>query len=355
MLLNACSSDNNDNGNGTTQPEIQQLSNLPLTGGIADVWGYFDNARNREYAIVGFGIFVSGPDPNSGIHIVDVTDPQNPVLVTTITTVPGFDVKVFQNFLYTVSGNDFGQGSILDISDPTNPQVVGSFPTAHNITISDGYMYLEGPGLRIFNLNATPTNPNLVRTVNTSDGHDATVVVNTLYDFHGFSGFTNVYDVTDPENPDLLTSINPPFSIINFHHSGWPTEDGRFLFICNELATGSTADFTVWDISDLNNPTMVADFNDDTATVHNLVIIGNFAYTSYYNSGFRVFDVSNPREITVVDEFDTAPEPGGTFTGAFGVYPFAPSGNIYISDSLTGLHVFRFDPPTNSANNITAP
>lgn len=348
----SCSGDDDGGGGGLA---IERLSRLALSGTLTDVWGYVDDATGKEYAIVGFGRFLPGNDPNSGFHIVDVTDASNPVLVATVNTAPGFDVKVWQNYVYAVdgSGSSTGDGAIVDISSPSAPVVVGTFPSSHNVFISStGFMFQGIPGQpnRISNLNIDPKNPVQVWKGG-NDSHDAAVIGNRWYDFSSF-GSTNIYDVTDPLAPRLLSSIDSPD--IAFHHSGWPTEDGRFLFICDELADlrNKPADFTVWDVSDLSNPQKVGEFADQTATVHNLYIIGDFAYVAYYNAGFRVFDVSNPAKPTLVDEFDTSAESGSGFDGAFGVYPFAPSGNIYVSDERSGLHVFSIGglQPSSSAN-----
>ncbi|MFQ5677354.1 MAG: LVIVD repeat-containing protein, partial [bacterium] len=157
-----------------------------------------------------------------------------------------------------------------------------------------------------------------------------------------------------PSAPRLLGSITAPF--INFHHSGWPSEDGKFLFICNELAPQRDPELTVWDIRDPGNPQFVAEFSDRRTNIHNLYIIGNFAYTSYYNAGFRVFDVSDPANPVLAGEFDTSPDvdTGSLFQGAFGAYPFTPSGNIYVSDIQGGLHIFSFK-PNGSSNKLVAP
>lgn len=351
ILITACSNDKDLSG-------IQLLGKITFEQPLTDVWGYVDD-KGKEYAIVGFGLFKSGDDPDSGIYIVDVSDPSNPILVATENRVPGFDVKVWQNYVYAVNGSGSGDGGIVDIKDPASPQVVGSFPSGHNMFISDkGYMYLETDRLkfRIFNLNPDPTVPGLVTwNGGTDDGHDSAVIGNRLYDFAGFRA-TNIYDVSNPESPRLLGSISASF--VNFHHSGWPTEDGSFLFICNELAAKDNPDLTVWDIRDPADPKFVTEYNDEDTNIHNLYIIGDFAYTSYYNAGFRVFDVSEPTNIKLVDEFDTSPnvDRSTTFQGAFGAYPFTPSGNIYVTDEDGGLHVFSFTPESmSSQTKIVAP
>ncbi|MFQ5584026.1 MAG: choice-of-anchor B family protein, partial [Calditrichia bacterium] len=310
-------------------------SNLSIPGSsfITDVWGYYDSASGREYALI--------TDNFLGLFIVDVTDPANPFIASQVSTVPGFDVKVWQHYVYTVNGGGNGQGGIVDISDPAHPQVVGSFPSSHNIIISDaGYMFAEFPGLKIYDLNPDPASPVLLWQKTTNDGHDATVVGNRLFDFHGYSG-TFVYDIQNISAPQLQTTINDP--AISYHHSGWVSPNGQFLYICDELAHHPGADITIWDIGNTGNPQRVGDFADPNAIVHNFIVRGNYAFVSYYTAGLRVFDISDPSTLSLVAEFDTAPQSSGeNFRGAFGVYPFTNSGNIYVSDWDNGLFVFSF-------------
>lgn len=337
----------------STNGAIFLLGRLTIPKPTADVWGYLDQNTGREFALVGYGIFTD--PPNAGVVIADVTNPSNPIQVANINTIPGFDVKTWNHYIYSVNGLSNGFGAIVDISTPENPQVVGSFPSSHNIWIDDrGFMYLECPGLRIFDLNPDPTNPKLIwRDQDNLQGnnqfcHDAAVIGDRLFDFHG-SAETNIYDITNATNPQLLGTIHDP--TINFHHSGWTTQDGQFLFICDELAIHPIADFTVWDISDLTNPQKVGEFSDSNATIHNLYIVDNFAFTSYYTAGFRVFDISDPRNPLLLDEFDTAPDTTSEgFAGAFGAYTFAPSGNIYVSDEQNGLFIFAFKESTTDVN-----
>ena len=51
---------------------------------------------------------------------------------------------------------------------------------------------------------------------------------------------------------------------------------------------------------------------------------------------------SNPAAPDLVRFYDTYPLPNGSqYRGAWGVYPFLPSGNILLSDMQTGLYVFE--------------
>jgi choice-of-anchor B domain-containing protein len=299
---------------------------------VTDVWGYVDPSNGNEYAIVG---------SSSSIEIVDVTDPKNPQQVS-VFGAPGFDTKVWRNYLYCVTGGEgIGQGEIFDITDPSKPEVVGSFNSSHNIFISDdGLLFAEHPGLLIYNLKDDPTSPQFIWSDGTEGGHDATVIKNRIYDFHGDA--TNIYEFNygSTFTIQLIGLINSPQ--IGYHHSGWVTEDRNYLFICDELSTNPSPDITVWDIRNPADPVKVDEYADPKATVHNLYIIGNYAYVSYYASGLRIFDVSNPESIKVVAHYDTSPDSVEGFGGAFGVYPFLPSRNILVSDQ-TGLYIFSFD------------
>ena len=97
-----------------------------LTNGNSgtDIWEYIDANTGNVYAIVG----------GNGMSVVDVTDPTTPVQVAHLTNVPGFDVKVWDHYAYCGTSGG-GTGRVVDLSDPTNPQIVGSFPSPHNICI----------------------------------------------------------------------------------------------------------------------------------------------------------------------------------------------------------------------------
>ncbi len=303
-----------------------------------DIWGYEDAATGSEYAVIGHR------GGSGGVSIYNVDDPYNPSFISFVDSVTGFDVKVWDHYIYTTGGNSV----IIDIADINNPVVVGAFPYAHNIFIDDqGFMYAECPKLTIYDLNIDPIQPTIawVDTSSFSGCHDATVIGDRLFDFHGVDG-TFIYDVTDRYNPVFLNIIDRP--TISYHHSGWTSEDGNYLYIADEGAKNLTPDITIWDISDIVNPVFKGGITDTTATVHNVYVIGNFAYVSYYTAGIKVFDITDPENPVLAGEYDTIPSKSGEgFDGAFGIYPFTSSGTVYVSDMTSGLHIFSFDASTS--------
>ena len=317
----ACSSDD-----GPVPPSLNLISQIEIPGNLGtDVWGYVDQSTGVEYAIV--GDFSDLRDGN--ITMVDISNPASPDITSTFDEVIGFDMKTFENYVY-VTNSDFlsardDSSRIVDISDPSNPVVVGAFQAAHNVYVDGTHLYVSfefPPGLRIFDLAADPTDPQLVwEDDNISGGHDVAIIGNRMYDFHARDA-TYIYDIQDPSNPQLLSEVRNQNT---YHHSGWVTEDEQYLYICDETAADPLPDITIWDISDLANPVNVGDISDNTARAHNLYIIDNLAYVSYYGAGLKIFDVSQPENPTLLDQFNTnlngGDGLGNGFLGAFGVYP----------------------------------
>ena len=342
IALVSCNSDDEP-----ALPTLSLLSQTTIPGNLGtDVWGYIDQGTGLEYAIM--GDFSNLRDGN--ITMVDVSDPSKPQITSSFSEVIGFDMKTKDQYLY-VTNSDFQSANddssrVVDISDPQNPKVVGAFQPAHNVFVDGSYLYVSfefAPGLRIFDIETDPTTPRLVwEDTNISGGHDVAIIRGKLYDFHARDA-TYIYDIQNPEDPQLLGTVRNQGT---YHHSGWVTEDDNFLYICDETAADPLADITIWDITDYANPVMVGDISDNTARAHNLYIIGTNAFVAYYGAGIKVFDVSSPALPFLVDEYNTNTN-GGTglgngFLGAFGVYPFSPSGNIFVSDIDNGLFVFEF-------------
>ncbi len=316
------------------QTTINLVGKLPYNGlPIHDVWGYTDST-GTEYALLCAS--------TSGMRIIDVSNPTNPIQVGTISGggVQPIDVKTWNNYAYVVAESPSVSGKIIDIGDPTTPVQVGTFPGGHNIWISEsGYMYLSSPGIRVFDLNSDPVNLTLVYTDNSCNGHDISIVGQTLYDFSDNCG-TRIFDISQPDTLVAL-GVVPPSGI--FHHSGWPTEDGNYVFVCDELASPSENDITVWDISDLQTPFLVDSFTDPDAYVHNLYVHDDYAFVSYYRAGFRVFDVSDPTNISLIAEYDTDSTASGPgYGGNFGLYTFWGTDKILASDEENGLYIFSF-------------
>ncbi|UCG52800.1 MAG: hypothetical protein JSW58_04400 [Candidatus Latescibacterota bacterium] len=78
---------------------IELVSHLEIPNSTynTDVWGWVDPITLKEYALVG--------NNATGLHIVDVSHPTDPTIVSSIGVIPSFDIKTWQNYVCTVDGN----------------------------------------------------------------------------------------------------------------------------------------------------------------------------------------------------------------------------------------------------------
>lgn len=315
---------------------LERLGHLDLPERLTDVWGYHDPGTDREYALAGF----RRGQEDGGLYVVDVTDPASPSLTATVEAGIAHDVVTWRGYAYTVTGHeeDGSEGAIHDLSDPTSPELVGSFPTAHNLFVSDrGYLYAAQPGVVMYDLVPDPTSPEHVWDDGETEGHDVAVVDDLLLDFHAFEG-TFLYDNTDPLNPELSNSYSGG---VRVHHSGWPSGDREYLFVNDELPgnLNQQPDITVFEVESRN---VVGTYRDTTSTVHNSYELCDRLVVSYYTLGLVLLDVSDPTSPTLLDAYDTDPavEGEGIFLGAWGVFPYTRSGNVLVSDVDQGVYVF---------------
>lgn len=330
------------------QSSIELVSNFnPYPSiGYNDIWGYVDPLGN-EYALL---------LTQHGTSIVSLINPSNPVEVKFIPGPPSIwrDAKVHGTYAYVVTeATSTGRGlQIIDLSQlPNDATLVATnetwFTRAHNIFIDNGYAFVIGTngsgGMHILDL-SNPTNP--TRTAYYAGSgyiHDVFVWNDTVVACAEDS--YDLIDITNKSNP-VLISVSQSLPGI-YAHSGWMTEDKRYFIGCEEF---DQRDITVWDLQDRSSWDLVIPNwqlpNPNPGSgdpVHNLFVKGNYAHISYYKHGYAVLDISDPTQPILAANYDTYPSNTGTYEGAWGCYPFLPSGNTIISDIETGLYVLHFN------------
>ena len=318
-------------------------SNISYGVSLSNIGGFVDSQGN-EYALVGYF---------NGLDIVDVTDPDNPVVKFTVNG-PQSDwreVKTWGNYAYvTTEGGNSGL-QIIDLSNlpasinskfwKGSGSINNQIETIHALHIEDAHVYLFGSNLfngaaLIVSLN-DPWNPVYLGRTPGSYIHDGYVRNDVLYAGHVYDGYFAVYDVTNKAQPVLLAQQNTPG---NFTHNTWLNDAGNVLLTTDEV---NNSYLTAYDISDLGNIQELNRFQvtpGSGSIVHNTHVINDYAVTSWYKDGVSITDVSRPENIVSVGRYDTYPQgTGGGFSGCWGVYPFLPSGTIVASDINNGLYV----------------
>ncbi len=316
-----------------------------------DVWGVV--VDGREFAVIG---------STQGVHFIDVTDPAN-ATVLDHAFVPGADagahlihrdIKSYGCYLYAVADEGSSSLQIIDYSFlPDSVSVVydssEEIVQAHNVFIDEenARMYavtLNDPNgffpLRVFSLE-NPEQP--VPLGDWGQGivghvHDAYVRDNIGYLNCGGDGFY-IVDFKDMSNPTILGSLTT-YPQQGYNHSGWLSNDGAYYYMADET---NNKDIKVLDVSEFFNIRVVETINSGNTVrhiPHNQLVRGNYMYSSYYHDGIQVFDITDPAQPVRYAYYDTYPTEVTTgYFGAWGVYPFLPSGNILVSDMQSGLYV----------------
>jgi len=317
-----------------------------------DIWGYIDDANN-EYAVIG--------SPQK-IHFIDVSNPNSVSFVQEFTGGSSSiwrDFKDYNRYVYAVADEGSEGLIIFDMTALPSGNIVkvaqlqNHFTRAHNIYIDvpNGRLYVAGSntrsnGMWVYDIATDPANPILLNpNDNTLAGgyvHDVFVKDNIAYCSHINSGNFVMYDYTDPDNAFYFAFIDTGSA----NHSSWLLEDGNSVVYAEE---SSGRPLGLIDITDAaaGNLSIITTFTDPLEGVnglihHNPFVRGNHIITSSYLDGVTIYDVTNPSNPNLVAYYDTYPSNNnynqGT-EGAWGVYPFFPSGNIIVSDIKTGLYV----------------
>lgn len=369
---------------------LLQLGNNNSNGN--DIWGHYDLNDGREYALVGL---------TNGVSVVDVTDPLAPRVVNFIASENTIwrDLKTYQYFDTTrqrwmsyayVTADAASVGTmILDLNQLPDQVVQISEETtdtsAHNIYISNvdystgvpltnrqALMHVagsdkEGGAFNTYSL-TNPLNPQplyknaansrswyshdvsslLIDDERISQCPSATSVCDVMLDYN--ENAILLWDNTNNRNPRTLSTTT--YQFVSYVHSGWWTEDKQYISVHDELdEQGFNINTRVrfFAIDNLSQPTLAGEYIGPTRAIdHNGYTRGNRYYISNYERGLVVLDITDPTNPVEAGFFDTFPlSNSASFNGAWGTYPFLPSGNILINDINSGLYVLR----DNTANN----
>ena len=228
------------------------------------------------------------------------------------------------------------------------PQILGTtLSTCHNLFIDEnGVCYLAGcspqfpGGIIILDITTDPLNPAFLGHINERSAHDVMVRDNIVYASEIQDGLLTLYDVSDPANYVELGNVQTSRS---FTHNTWVSDDSKYAFTTDERAN---AFVDAYDITDPQNIELLSRFQpaetaNNEVIPHNTHYIDGFLVTSWNTDGVVITDVSNPDNMIKVGSYDTFLGDHGGFAGCWGVYPWLPSGLIIASDRQTGLYVLQ--------------
>jgi choice-of-anchor B domain-containing protein len=282
----------------------------------------------------------------------------------------------------------------------------GGYESSHNLFVNQesGYGYLVGVHLEdgdnacgdadptkrfntlVIDLAADPFDPPVVACLENTGEHDIYVVnyngpdkeytnheIAFVFDGRerdangntsiavGNGGLTEIWDVTDKSNIQVLSSFNVPG--VCFSHQGWTTKNHEFLLIndeitdsgwngwCPNVAGFANAGLFVVDVTDLDNPVFAKRFELGVfGNAHNFMRVNRHLYWAAYSAGARVLELKRTKkggmldlELTEVAHMDTEPRDYPHYFGLWGLFAFERSDTILGSDMVNGLVIMRMD------------
>jgi hypothetical protein len=252
------------------------------------------------------------------------------------------DVKVVGNYAYMTGGTDGFH--VVDVSNPANPVRVGGYGTsgvATHVAVSGNYAYVSDyyAGLQVTDV-SNPTNPVRVGGYDTTNGHVNGVAVSGNYAYVADEGLgvgvgagLQVIDVSNPTNCVRVGGC------AIFGGALRVAVSGNYAYVAD-----FEAGLHVIDVSNPTNCVRVGGYAT-SGVAYGVAVAGNYAYVADRWAGLQVIDVSNPTSPVRVGGYDTS----------WHVCNMAVSGNYaYVADmgaDLTGvgagLQVIDVSNPTN--------
>ncbi len=326
-----------------------RIENAELHRGSGGTDGKYFKLNDRYYYAQGFQFQQGGPDADLGAVVLDVTGLPDPEAVREVGRIRAPDTPGGFHNLFAYMHSD---GRVLLFTT-----VNGS-----HANIYDMERFLNGdPDYGLIGRLPVPTNP-----------CPGAGMSHTYHDFYiAFDPETGqdkayaasqpvgayVFDVTRPEEPELLKSVACVPGVTR-DHTFAVTPDHKFGIAEGHLRYSPIRIYDMESASQGSNMIsrpVGAWTADWTKHAHNFEMRWPYVFVANYMEGLQVFNMMDPTEPYTVAEFDTYDHPdniayggGASFftevsNGAFGLDVRNADGLIVVSDFTTGFWAFRMD------------
>ena len=351
--------------------QIGQSDPHPGSPFYADVWA------EGDYAYVG------SDRTGKGVSVFDISVSTNPQFIRnpanlsgpiTLTTYAGSemeDVEVHNGIGYF--GSDVNNSTpatgtgvdIVDLADPANPvflsridATIGGHYKVHTLSVSDGFLYTADnitDTIRISDV-TNPLAPEFLWNVNLDAptsvaSHEVVVRNNRMFvaskrnDTTGLSccGWTHIYDVSnvDTTEPELIAA----FPTGARAHTSMPNEDGTLLVVTEERPDGGVLIYDISNIDQANFPDEPEPISTltrssvgiDAHSPHHPHMHGDMLFVTWYEAGLQAFNIADPENPIRVGSFDTYDGTVNNFNGSWGVFLGFGMDKVLLSDRQKGL------------------
>jgi len=304
---------------------------------------------------------------DAGFVSVDISDPSSPSVMATRedTGVTGIkDVKVDGDRVIVQgpanragSTNGFG---LYDVSDPSSPQRLAFFDTdyaIHNAFLSDGIAWLIDNGAaEMVVVDVSDDDPTEIGRWGLSGAsilHDLWVQDGRAYLNYWDDG-TVILDVSTPSNPESIAKVRDGSGRSpNNDHYVMVDDDASLIAIGKEaIGSGTNLGVELWDISDPTDTSFLAEIDPPSQgserTSHNFDLVGDYLYTSWYEGGVRVHDVSDPANPEQIASYRND-------TASFWTAKVAVRGEVVVASDFGGGGLYTFTDPRDDGGGGNQP
>ena len=235
-------------------------------------------------------------DDDHGLQIVDVSDPKNPSFISEIPlTGLAYTMKLIKDHLYIASHR--GGFHIVDVSNDKQPKLISTFDTpskAWALEYQSGLLYVadDSSGLLIFDVK-NPAAPKLINQFNPGGFAEDVILKNNKAYIAFFDIGLIMLDISDPLNLIILSQLKTP-------------GNARGIEIKNNLLYLASweAGVLIIDIANETQPKILGHYDTKGAT-WGLSVEKNNLYAMDWWGGIKVLDVSNPKQPTFIGQYQT--------------------------------------------------
>lgn len=295
--------------------------------------------NDRVYGVIVSGSYAYLAEHDSGMGIVNVSDPAHPVLTGRYRCPGALQVDLKGNYAY-IADESLYSLEIVDVSDPTSPSLVGRLDTMEVLGIRVfGHFAAMGcghDGLQIVDI-SNPASPFL-----TGCCMDVELLRFEIAGNHAFVPNGNSYNVglsivnlSNPEQPVITGEIST---------CGTPWEvavNGDCAYMTNTSDWSSPTDtgyLYLIDISDLSAPKKIDSLSLGAVTIADYVA-DDHLYVSYAESdgtfAFCIYDISEPLNPQLVVSQPLPATPWDIWIA---------NGYVYVGCDSAGMSIYEYRP-----------
>lgn len=340
-------------GHLTTHNHTQSAID-PVSQGTTPAFGAIEPYVVGRYAYIA----VCG----SGLRIVDLSDPNNPIPVGSIGGLGcSISVQVAGKYAY-ITGLVTGTLRVIDISNPAAPTLVSTLAHpnlagAQQVRVAGQYAYVAGSttgSVVVINISnpAAPTVSAVLTHPNLAGARALTISGSNLYASGATAARLNVIDITNPTTPTLVGSTPSLPLGGGLGQIASIRVVGRYAYVACLQNAGTTPGgsnaFSVVDVSNNSSPTYLTSIFGTApgtgTTFHNPVGVydaGRYTYMVSTENGavgqLTVIDTSNPLTPIQVAQVENTDLSAAQALFISGRYAYTTSyGNGLVTIALTG-------------------